>query len=300
MTTDATAVPLARYQRFRDRLAGRPADTTLRTDVSASLRPALQHWLTLATQSDPDAPRRVGLRLEIEPVVTAPHQHSYLDALRGVGEQHGGPDLLDVLHAMLEVHRGPSWVTDVQNREVGENYLRLVAELRHDLEDAGSAFTVADNNRALVTRVDPTVVSAMQEAMAADPDAGELLADAWDHAYRLHPDPDAAYDDAIRAVEQIACPEVLPKEPGSATLGKVIAHLTQGGHKWQFVLQDGAGNDTVDPITALTDRLWVGQVGRHRGDDTRPHTLEEARAAVHAAAFLVQIFASKAISRRTP
>lgn len=148
---------------------------------------------------------------------------------------------------MLEIHRGPGWVSTVQNRQVGENYLQLVAQLRDDLEDAGSAYTVADNNRGLVERVDRTVVAA-QEATSADPEAGELLADAWNHAYGLRPDPDAAYDDAIRAVEQIACPDVLPKEPGSATFGKVIAHFKQGGHKWQFVLLNDDGNGTVGKV----------------------------------------------------
>lgn len=299
MTTDATAAPLARYQRFRDRLAGRPADTTLRTDVSASLRPALQHWLTLATQSDPDTPRRVALRLEIEPVVTAPNQHSYLDALRRVGEQHSGPDLLDVVHAMLEVHRGPSWVTDVQNREVGENYLRLVVELRDDLEDAGSAFTVADNNRALVERVDPTVVAAVEQTIdAAPPTAGGLLRDAWRQVYGLHPDSTTGYRDAVRAVEEVACPLVLPND-GAATLGKVIGNLRQGAHLWAFVLVDRAGADTVDPLVGMLDRLWTGQVSRHGGGQkSRDQTTAEAQAAVHLAATVVQLLGAGALTRR--
>ncbi|MFI6986560.1 hypothetical protein ACIBSV_49580 [Embleya sp. NPDC050154] len=49
---------------------------------------------------------------------------------------------------------------------------------------------------------------------------------------------------------------------------------------------------------AMMQLLWDGQTSRHgKQTPTRPETLEEARAAVHAAAILVQWFVSGAFTR---
>ena len=55
---DTVTAPRPRFQRLRDRLAGRPADTTLRRDIPEPLAPVLRHWIKLASQYDPDAPQR--------------------------------------------------------------------------------------------------------------------------------------------------------------------------------------------------------------------------------------------------
>ena len=68
MPDDNVTAPRPRFQRLRDRLAGRPADTTLRRDIPEPLAPVLWHWIVLASQSDSDAPQRVALRLGLPPV----------------------------------------------------------------------------------------------------------------------------------------------------------------------------------------------------------------------------------------
>jgi hypothetical protein len=200
-----------------------------------------------------------------------------------------------------------NWFTtphaDPDGEHVAVNYIQLVGQLRTDLEDAGSAFTVAINYRELVERLDPTVTAAFELAIAVDPTAGEFLTDAWRKTYGLHPDLGAAYDDAVHAVEQLACPLVLQKAAAAnkATLGTVNGELRQAAHNWKFVLVDKDDNDSIVPVLAAMERLWEGQVSRHAGGArNRRQTQEETQAAVHLAAFLVQMLGSGALARRTP
>lgn len=293
-------------RRFRDWNASRPAES-LRRDIPNHLVPVLQNWIKLASQHDNDAPQRVALRLGLPPVSGGRGQFSFLDALCDVGTD---PDLLDVVHALLAVHRAPGWArdrrygqslsgSDSAHAQVAENYGRLVGDLINSLEDAGSAYTVASDARSLVERVDPTVAEAVEQTIdTAPPTAGELLRDAWRQVYGLHPDPTAGFHDAVRAVEEVACPLVLP-EDGAATLGKVIAHLRQGAHLWAFTLVDRNGADSVEPLVGMLDRLWTGQVSRHGGGQkSREQTTGEAQVAVHLAATLVQLLGAGALTRR--
>jgi len=206
------AAPTPRFQRLRDRLAHRPVDTTLRHDIPDPLVPVLRHWLSLANAHDAEAAQRAGLRLGISPTHGSNGDHSFLDALRRVDDN---PDLLDVIDAVLAVHRAPNWF-GTNRAETAGNYAGLVANLRTALEDTGSAFTVDDDGRRLIERIDPTVDALLLQVIAAaPPTTGELLRDAREHVYGLHPDPTAAYDTAVRAVEEIACPLVLAKSAAS-------------------------------------------------------------------------------------
>jgi hypothetical protein len=291
----SAARPSSGFQRFRDRLVGHAPDTALRRDIPEPLAPVLRHWITLACQHDDQAAQRAALRLRIAPKLDRHGRHSFVTALH---EADGHPDLLDVVDAILKVHRAPDWFQS-NLAETAENYAHLIVNLIDALEDANSAFTVAGNYRQLVERVDLTATTAAEYALEnAPPTAGTLLREAWNQAYGLDPDPTSAYGDAVRAVEHVACPLVLPKDE-VGTLGKVIRHLQQGGHKWQFVLVDGDGTGTIDPLVAMLDRLWTGQVSRHGGgQQSREQTKAEAEAAVHLAATLVQLLTIGALTRR--
>ena len=298
---DTVTAPRPRFQRLRERLAGHPADTTLRRDIPAPLEPVLRHWIRLACQHDADAAQRVALRLDIAPTFDGrPGTFSFLDAICNVSDN---PDVLDVIDGLLAVHRAPTWFGDDRLHQTAENYGHLVGNLVDALDDAGSAYTVASDLRALVERVDPTVAAAIEHTIdAASPTAGGLLRDAWRHAYGLHPDPTAAYREAVRAVEEVACPLVLEKaaEKNSATLGTVSKHLRDAPDKWQFVLLDKNDAGSVDTLVAMLDRLWTGQVSRHGGGRrSRDQTQTEAEAAVHLAATLVQLLNAGALVRRS-
>ena len=176
---------------------------------------------------------------------------------------------------------------------------RAVEQLDQLLVDGGSAYEVRwQPPTMLVCRVDPAVKAAVEQAITAGPPmASDLLADAWARTYGRTPEPTTAYRQAVRAVEEVACPLVLPKE--EATLGKVIAHLRKGGHKWAFALVDRDGNDTVEPLVIMLDRLWTGQASRHGGGNrSRDQTQIEAETSVHLAATLVHLLSNGALTRR--
>jgi hypothetical protein len=121
---------------------------------------------------------------------------------------------------------------------------------------------------------------------------------AWSKAYGLHPEPTTAYREAVLAVEAVACPLVLPLDKG-ATLGKVLAHLKQGGARWEMALLAKDGGSGPEPFVALLERLWTGQVSRHAGSEhSRVQTQREAEAAVHLAVLAVQWLSGEVLRRK--
>ena len=80
------------------------------------------------------------------------------------------------------------------------------------------------------------------------------------------------------------------------TLGTMIRDVAAKPSKWDFVIIDGAVGG-VDTVLAMMRMLWDGQTSRHGGvNPTRDETDDEAKAAVHFAATLVQFGVSGAFS----
>lgn len=215
---------------------------------------------------------------------------------------HDGVDLLDVVDLALQIqgtitHRPvkPDGVVKGRGLQVVEVEPVSTAPLhRLDrlLDDGGSVYRV--NRRLhpprLTRRVDPSADAALDRALdTAEQTVSELLARAWTKTYSRNTDPDGAYFDALRAVERLACPLVLPKN-GRASLNDVAKHLSSpgGGAKWELVLTK-LGDGSVEPVVAMFDRLWHGNLkSRHGSLDYREVTLDEARAGVQLAVLLVQ------------
>lgn len=115
--------------------------------------------------------------------------------------------------------------------------------------------------------------------------------------YGQHPDPDKAYDEAVRAVEAAAIPVALPN--GSRqTLGKVLSHLRDTQDKRELAIEGTNAGDTA-PLVAMIALLWRGHVARHAGGPgLRPQRQDEAQMATHLAATLVHWFTTGAVRRR--
>lgn len=164
------------------------------------------------------------------------------------------------------------------------------------LETGGSAWRVAerDNRYSLERRVAAGVAAAATEAMRS-PRAGDLLRLAWVEAYGRDPNPSDAYRNAVRAVEAAAQPTIIPKDH-LATLGKMIAAIRAAPQKWQLVFST---HRTIDVVADMFETLWRGQFDRHgSADPSIPInvSLEEAQAAFHLAATLVQWFTAEHIT----
>jgi hypothetical protein len=200
-------------------------------------------------------------------------------------------ELLVVVDAVLQLACGHSGVID------GHRILALAKLLHH----GRSAFKVADSWQGLIHRVDPTVEGSFKQAVQdTTPTAAKLLEQAWFHAYRPDPDPTTAYREAVRAVEEVACPLVLPNND-RATLGTVIKHLNDAPGKWETVLFGaGAAPGGPEPVRELMSRVWTGQVSRHGGSkNSRDQDQAEAEAAVHAAVLLVQWLSTGVLRRKS-
>lgn len=231
-----------------------------------------------------------------------------LDLIVGDTEDIRSPrpmDPLSDLNAFIHLH--PAW--EIRSTVLVQ-WLARLEELDLLLRDCGSAWYVDLDFRGLYRRVDPTVVEAWKQARTAAeqserPAASRYLAQAWQKVFGMNPEPTDGYGDAVRAVEAVACPVVLPEKTAQ---GKAIVHhvrneLEKHGDRWRFVLVEGenvdAGHGSVDVVAAMLNRLLRGETERHGLEGrNRPSTQEEAEAAVHLAAVLVQWFSRGAIQPR--
>jgi hypothetical protein len=169
------------------------------------------------------------------------------------------------------------------------------------LHESGSVWCVRGDRRRLQyhleRRIDATSSAALTSlASTTSPDARHL-AEARRWAFGQHPNPGKAYDEAVKAVEAVAIPTVLPSDP-SATLGKAIGELRNDPAKWACTLTRPTkdGKNPVEVVIAMLDMLWKNETERHA--PVVPITQEQAETAVHVAIPLVQMFRSGAIKKR--
>ncbi|MFB7672659.1 hypothetical protein ACFC26_14740 [Kitasatospora purpeofusca] len=185
---------------------------------------------------------------------------------------------------------------------VGEQRIVDRQPLQQLLDDARSCYTVRADGRALVARIDPAAARTLRAAVesAEQPERGsasEHLNEAITKAYALVPDPVKAYSEAIKAVESAAHATMQPNH-ARATLGTMVTFLPQIAHTLVFNIEGADPQDGVEMVRRMMKLLWDGQTSRHgKRLPTRKETSEEARAAVHLAAVLVQYFSSGAIRR---
>lgn len=159
---------------------------------------------------------------------------------------------------------------------------------------AGSEWRVGDRDghAALEKRVPEGVADAATEVIASSGSAGRLLAEAWRAAFGRSPDPEDAYEKAIKAVEEAGASVVAPRNQRT-TLGTMIRDMKAQGD-WALEL---AGSDADVPVR-MAEALWTGQASRHGGNGYQKPTAGEAEAAVLLAVPLVQWFSTDAIQRR--
>lgn len=176
-----------------------------------------------------------------------------------------GDVYLDVIDAVLEAPLSPGG-------------------LRQVLDDGRSAWTLAPDDRTLVRRVDPTAQAAYEQAAGADDVASAELAEAWAKVYGRTPDASDAWDHAIKAVEALLIPLVVPQQ-SKATLGHVAGALRGQGERFAFGL-DGSGD--VAGLVANLSMIWPNP-DRHADPAVRRSPSEqEAAGVLHLAVAVVQ------------
>lgn len=176
---------------------------------------------------------------------------------------------LDVLDAALKV------------------YGRDVASLKQVLETGGSAWTVAENGQSLQRRVDPMTAEAFKAATSPADKASEEVRIAWEQAYGRDPDPSDAWDHAIKAVEEVMIPVVVPNK-AKATLGDVLGQLKANPGGWSLVLNTSGPTDSVETLEAMSRLMWPNPDRHDGGQTSRTPSLPEAEAVVQLAVLVVQ------------
>lgn len=247
-------------------------------DVPAHLVGPLWAWIDWNLRHTVD-PAQVAIDLR-RPLASGLQTYQQVDKFKSwVAGEGGASFMLDLVETLLEMSGG-------YNAE----------DLDLLLETANSAYKVRGDNHGLTMRVTGGVQEMVVEAIeSAVGSAGTHLTSAWNAAYGRQHDAVKSYSEAIKAVEAALAPQVSPQN-GRQTLGTMIKDVAAKPSKWKFEIADGRVEGVATVLHMMTI-LWDGQTSRHGAvSATRHETIEEARAAVHLAAALVQFGSSGAFA----
>ena len=291
-TDDAAGDDIAptSWQPLSARRGGTPIDETWQEGIPSWIDQAVRSWLLVMLIRTHE---RLFARLHFTGNFDYRDSSPLVDSLNEA-------DLLDWIDGALKVNAD-------KHREIGleDSYLEGdTKDLQTLLTEGHSIWKVSDSFDGLERRQDSTVTAAVHRASDAATSSGriaaaERLQNAWRHTYGLHPEPSRAFGEAILAVEAVAVPVITPKEAG-AHLGHVYGQLRTQGHLYELAITDKSGVPaSVQPVTELVALLWHGHTDRHEGNvPSIPISQEAAEMAVHAAATLVQWFATGVIRRK--
>ncbi|MEU8672621.1 hypothetical protein AB0C71_37655 [Streptomyces anulatus] len=293
---------------LRDASAAR----VLRDGVPDSLELPLREWIHTTADRNTGAAERAAIRIDLV-LHTEDSGHEDVGTAERVAYWTPAEKLLDVTDALLDLVPTGGWrntpptaglpalqAVSIAARSIPDTQHR--APLQRLLNDACSLYTIRNDGRALVRRVDPAVTAVTAEAAkAADqPKRGSAtrhLRQALDAAYALQPDPVKAYSEAIKAVESAAHATLQPNH-ATATLGTMLGEFRQVRAKLTVPIAGKSGTEGLAAVESMMGLLWAGQTSRHGNlQETRDETVQEAIMAVHLASTLVQLFASGAVRR---
>lgn len=226
------------------------------------------------------------LFLEFESLMREENSHvrSFVsDGAKGVLQEAGEDYFLDFVDFLV-------YKISTYSTETNKNRLK---ELDLLLEQGGSEWRVGkrDGHASLEKRVPEGVRVAAEETIQSTSSAGLLLAEAWHAVFGRTPDPEEAYEKAIKAVEEAGAGIVSPRN-SKATLGTMLSQMKQQGG-WKLPLP----GDSSDVVTQMIEALWKGQGSRHGGNGYRKPTNEEAECAVLLAVPIVQWFSAGHLRR---
>jgi hypothetical protein len=141
-------------------------------------------------------------------------------------------------------------------------------ELDRFLRETGAVWEVREvPNRldfSLARRMDTTTSAVLDSLATEGADDARHLTEARKYVFGEKPQPDKAYDEAVKAVEAASIPVVLPKD-STATLGKVIRTMRDSPTKWSCTFSEptAKGQSPVEVVIAMMDLLWKNDTDRH-------------------------------------
>ncbi|MFJ7280269.1 hypothetical protein [Kitasatospora sp. NPDC098663] len=289
------------------------APVPLREDVPSSLETPLREWLHSAVRRrGGGAWRRVAVRCDLVLEGDDESDYSAIGYSERLAYWTPAERLLEAVDALLDLlpveatadgfpilmppRLSPLDTLAGMPKRVDRRDLQVL------LDDARSRYTIRDDGKALVTRVDIGVEHAVRDAIESGrrPERGsasEHLQEAFARVTAVTPDPVVAYSEAIKAVECAAQATLQPAH-GRATLGTMLGELPKLKDRLVFEIEGRDPQDGIEMVRSMMSLLWGGQTSRHgKQHPTDRETVAEATAAVHIAAVLVQFFSTGAIRR---
>lgn len=160
--------------------------------------------------------------------------------------------------------------------------------LKEILESGGSAWTVNSQRTGLEKRVSDSAKSAMESATASSATVSNEIREAWNQAFGRTPDPSDAWDHAIKAVEEVLIPIVLPKVP-KPNLGGVAGELEASSTKWRLQLASSGKSNAGDTLSSMLRLIWPNPDRHGGGQARRTPSQGEAESAVHLAIAIIEM-----------
>lgn len=228
-----------------------------------------------------DAIQNLQLRFKLDPPLDWRSPDKALTDLaeRMIGDGDFALDVLDYMLHHMDEFTGPY--------DCAPDVAQGLAAI---LTSGGSAWEVTWASDGQAFQLSRRATGPIREAIESIPPttrAHQHLVDAWNRLSQRNPDASGAYREAVRAVEAVAKPIVLPSND-RATLGTMIAALRDKPEKWEVTL------GSVEEVRRMMELIWTNQLDRHGTDDESVPlnvSLEQADVAVHLALALVRLFA---------
>ena len=259
-------------QRLSQRTRGLPPDGPFE-GVPAHLQALLVAWYSNASHDDWGAWDDA---LQYE-----------LAALSRVAMPPGLTGYLAVERLLRKARSDDEVFLDVVDARLSYDGEKHIAELQRALDLCASVWRVNQSEDGLERRVNAELSETVALATSPKDEASDQLREAWSNAYGRNGNPSDAWDHAIKAIECLLCPEVVPRK-AKPTLGDVLGVLrANDGNKWRGSLPGKDKDHPVAPVVGALDLLWPNP-DRHGEPNPRPPTEEEARSVVAIAAALVQ------------
>ena len=204
------------------------------------------------------------------------------------------------LVALLADDRPSSWLPerwDVYVEGERRKLRRAFAPLEELLSRGGSAWRVDVDPAGLFERVTDNERKTFEEATSKGDAATEHLAAAWGAAWRLEPNGQVAFDEAVKAMEAVLRPIVTPND-SSATLGNVLGDLKSSQAQFTSRLDrtpkaikaqgpTAFDNEGVQLVHGLVGSLWRCHKRHGQSEQRLRHNVEEGRDAVTLATALI-------------
>lgn len=215
-------------------------------------------------------------------------------------KQHFDDDRLVLLDAILfDLQLRGQSALDEGNESDVVRFLDGAQRLNDILTEGGSAWSahIEPPVWSLVRRVNDTTAELAKRVGTPSTDAARKIRAAWQACYRISPDPDVAYRNAVLALEAVAIPQALP-DSKRATLGTVVAHIRDTVGLWSVGGLDAKQIASGETLLAMMQTLWHNQERHARGDGTIVDvTQPEAEAAVTLAVTLVHWFTAGLVTK---